>query len=93
MDRVKEIVAIQAVGRASGGFLSNPGNGLLILVAVFTGLGIFAGAPVVDSFINVIKNAQGILEGETDADKQIAANGLIDAMRALLKPFLGPLVP
>lgn len=86
MDRVKEIVAIQAAGRASAGLLSNPNLALLITGGVLAGLGAAVGADKAKDLVQYFQSVQTILTTDDPAEKSVAANQMIDFLKGIL-PF------
>ncbi len=87
-DRVKEIVTIQAVGRASAGFLGNPGNAVLILGAILGIVGGLVGidaAEVISRFFSTLQSLHAAEAGTQD--QRDMANAFIKAQRALIEFF------
>ncbi len=91
MDRVREIVIIQAAGKASAGFLGNPSIGIWLIGAIAAALGIAVGkegAEVIFDFFAKLEALHG-----KEGDKSAEADAFINAQRALLEFFLPPGVP
>ncbi len=88
MDSYKEIVTIKAVGRASAGFLSNPGNAVLILGTVLGVVGALVGVDAAEVISTFFARLQGLHAAEPDTTEQReAASAFIAAQRALLNFF------
>ena len=85
-DRLREIVAIQAAGRASAGLLSNPNLALLITGGVLAGLGAAVGAEKAADLVKYFQSVQTILTTEDPAEKSMAANQMIDFLKSIV-PF------
>ncbi len=92
MDRLREIVAIQAAGRASAGRLSNPNRALLVgggLLAVIAGV---LGKDMLVGLMRYFSSASTIFNPESDREeKSIAANQMINFLKDII-PF-GFLIP
>ncbi len=94
LDRVREIVAVQAVGRAAAGFLGNPSIGVWLIGAIVAGLGLAVGkegAKVIFDFFAKLEALHG-----KEGDKSAEADAFINAQRTLIEffaPVLEGLLP
>lgn len=94
MTHLEGMVTTQAVGRASAGFLSNPGNAVLILGTVLGLVGGLVGKDAAEAISRFFSTLQGLHAAEPDTDEQReAANAFISAQRDLIEFFLPPGVP
>ncbi len=93
-DRIERIVAIQAAGKASAGFLGNPAVGIWLvgaIVAFMAGLAGKEGAEVIMDFFAKLEALHG-----KEGDKSTEADAFINAQRALIEffaPILKPFLP
>ncbi len=87
-EHLTEIATIQATGRASAGFLSNPGNAVLILGAVLGLVGGLVGKDAAEVISRFFGTLQGLHAAEPDtAEQREAPNAFISAQRALIEFF------
>ncbi len=87
-DRAEKIVTIQAVGRASAGFLGNPGNAVLILSAILGIVGGLVGKDGAEVISRFFSTLQGLHAAEPDTvEQREAADAFINAQRGLIEFF------
>ncbi len=88
MIHLEGMVAVQAAGKASAGFLSNPGNAVLILGTVLGLVGGLVGVNAADVISRFFSTLQGLHAADPDTVEQHeAANAFIVAQRALIEFF------
>lgn len=96
-DRIREIVTIQALGRASAGFLGNPGLSVLFFGSVLGGLGAIVGidgAAIISNFFGALENLHNA--PPHTQEQRDAVNDFTSAQRALIEffaPFLKGFLP
>ncbi len=88
LDRIERAVAIQAVGRASAGFLSNPGAAVLIVGTLLGISGFIVGKKGAETITDFFAKLQALQNTEPgSAEQSQAANAFISAQRALIEFF------